>query len=884
MDPEPGDGRLDETRSFQMLSHGAMISHYKIIEKIGEGGMGEVYLAEDTNLNRKVALKFLPTHLCQDEGCRERFEREAQAAASLKHPNIVTIYEVSEYQGRPFFAMEHIEGRSLKDAINSEELGFDQIVDLGLQVCDGMSKAHQAGIIHRDIKPSNIVIDSDGRPKLLDFGLAAIQGTEKLTKTGSTLGTTGYMSPEQIQVKKVDQRSDLFSFGVVLYEMIAGRMPFKGDTEATTLNSVLNDTPEPLSRFKSNVSDELQRLVTKLLEKDPQLRYQSAADVISDLKRLKVRAEGTRKPRKDRLNRYVVVGATVVILAIAGYWLISQSDSDQIEEQAPERKMLAVLPFENLGSPEDEYFADGITDEIISRLAALHDLCVISRTSTLQYKGTRMSIPEIGAELGADYILEGTIRWDKSGEVSRVRINPQLIRATDDIHIWADRYDAVIDDIFALQSSIAEKVAERLDITLLESERLTLIEQPTENTDAYDYYLRGVDYGISRGETRLRNAEAMFRKAIELEPNFALAWAGLSTAHTQMYGSYYDRTEERLEAAKEAVDRAFEIAPGHPDAHGALGWYYYYGDIDTDEALKHFIITRDKQPSSAVVHLCIALIERQQGKWEDAVRSSQKMLKLNPRFATGCREYGSLLLYLRRYAEADALYDRTIELRPDGRDVYTSRSWLQVQWKGDTGEARRVLHEALQRTERWPGLTRMETFLDIAEGDYEQALTRLAGPAEIGRPWVADSSYYYNLKGDVYRHLNRADLMVACYDSARVILERLTSTESEEPWHHANLGWAYAGLGRKQDAIREARLAIELSPVSVYALTGADLIEYLAIAYTITGEYELAIEQLEYLLSIPSAVSVPYLAIWPDYAPLRDHPKFIALLNEWVSQ
>ena len=247
---EPND---DNTRTHIVLTKGTMVSHYRIIEKIGAGGMGEVYLAEDTKLNRQVALKFLPPHMCKDDDCRARFKREAQAAANLDHPNIVTIHEVSEYRGRPFFAMQHVEGNSLRDVIKDKELPLERVIHLAIQMCEGLGKAHRAGIVHRDIKPSNIVMDSDGRPKLLDFGLAAIQGTEKLTKTGSTLGTIGYMSPEQIQVKEIDLRSDLFSFGVVLYQMIAGRLPFKGDTEAATMNSVLNDTPEPLSRYKSGV-------------------------------------------------------------------------------------------------------------------------------------------------------------------------------------------------------------------------------------------------------------------------------------------------------------------------------------------------------------------------------------------------------------------------------------------------------------------------------------------------------------------------------------------------------------------------------------------------------------------------------------------------------
>ena len=340
----------DKTRTHVVLIKGTMVSHYRIIEKIGAGGMGEVYLAEDTELSRSVALKFLPPHLCQDEDSRERFKREAQAAAQLNHPNIVHIYEVAEHNGRPFFAMEHVAGQTLKEAIRDSQPSLEETLHLLLQVCEGLAKAHEAGITHRDIKPSNIVIDVDSRPKLVDFGLATIQGTDKLTKTGSTLGTIGYMSPEQINTKEIDSRSDLFSIGVVLYEMIAGRLPFFGETEAATMNAVLNQTPEPLSRYKSGVTGELQRIVSKLLEKDTSLRYQSAAGLISDLKTLtRNQSPAVGKPPVDWWNRYVVVGAVVVCLSMAAYYLLFRN-RDSTSHVQPDRIMLAVLPFENLGA------------------------------------------------------------------------------------------------------------------------------------------------------------------------------------------------------------------------------------------------------------------------------------------------------------------------------------------------------------------------------------------------------------------------------------------------------------------------------------------------------------------------------------------------------
>lgn len=543
--------------------------------------------------------------------------------------------------------------------------------------------------------------------------------------------------------------------------------------------------------------------------------------------------------------------------------------------------MLAVLPFENLGDPEDEYFAAGITDEITSRLAKLSGLRVISRTSAIQYKDTDKGLPQIGEELGVGYILEGTIRWDKTSDTSRVRITPQLIKVSDNTHLWTDRYSVVIDNIFAVQSSIAEKVAEELDITLLESERQALNEQPTENTDAYDYYLRGYEYFGNHTPKDYMNAEAMFLKAIELEPDFASAYGWLSVTHTQIYSWHLDRTDERLTAAKEAADRALEIAPDLNIAQGALAWYHYAGLEDNDRALEEFTILREKQPSDATFSFCIALIKRTQGKWKDALEDFQRAIRLNPRSATFCSEYGTALCYFRRYTEAESLYNRAIELKPDMRQPHTRKAIVYLFRNGDVKAAHRVLQEALQKNDRWPALTDREVLVDILAGDYDRALTLLNDIRDISEIPAYDSACHYNLKGSVYRYMNQTELMESCYDSARVILEKLVLVESDDPWNHMELGVTYAGLGRKQEAIREGQLAVELLSVSEDALNGAGLVIYLADIYSVVGEYDRAIEQLDYLLSIPSEISVPFLKIWPDYAPMRDHPRFQALLEKY---
>ena len=462
----PDSDSDDITRTHFQLANDTIIGHYRIIEKIGAGGMGEVYLAEDTKLDRKVALKFLPLHLCQDSDCRARFTREAQASAKLDHPNIVSVFEVGEFQGRPFFSMQHVEGQTLKEVLSGKALLIDRILEIGIQVCEGLQAAHEKGITHRDIKPSNILIDSHGRARIVDFGLASVMGTDHLTKTGSTLGTIGYMSPEQVRGDKVDHRTDLFSFGVVLYEMITGHAPFKADSEAATLHAITNDKPEMLARFRREVPVTLQTMIDKALDKNVATRYQHADELSADLRRLTPAGVKQQTPRRDLWNRYVVTSAVALLLAIVGYWGVTKFLTKDGQKPEFTRKMLAVLPFENLGSPEDEYFADGITDEITGKLATIRELGVISRTSTMQYKKTTKNLRQIAKELGVDYVLEGSIRWDKGGDTSRVRVLPQLIRVSDDTHLWAETYQRPLTDIFALQADIATRIAEAMNLTL----------------------------------------------------------------------------------------------------------------------------------------------------------------------------------------------------------------------------------------------------------------------------------------------------------------------------------------------------------------------------------------------------------------------------------
>ncbi len=845
--------------------------------------MGEVYLAEDTQLHRRVALKFIPAHLVSDEQFKARFAREAQATAALDHPNIVTIHDVGEYQGRPFFAMQFVDGSSLRDYCAERDLNFDEIIELTLQICGGLRKAHDAGIVHRDIKPTNIMIGSDGRPVLLDFGLATIEGEDKLTKTGSTMGTLGYMSPEQVQSPKdVDGRSDLFSLGVVLYEMIAGREPFRGDSQAASLHAITHDTPEPLARFKSGVPDELQRVVSKLLEKDPELRYQNAAGVISDLKRMAVTGKIKPVPPTPFYQRWRRLAwgglALVVIMAVAlgiKYLIPSggQKDAGQM--------MLAVLPFVNQGAAEDEYFADGITEEILTNLARLSGLRVISRSSAMKYKNTDKDVREIGKELGVEYILEGTIRWDKSSGANRVRINPQLIRVDNLASLWADGFDAVLDDIFAVQARIAEQVAQALNVTLLESERAAINQPPTANTAAYDFYLRGTQY-ISSSEKDLRNAEEMFNRAIELEPGFALAHAKLGFVHTQMYWWYYDTSPERLQAAKQAIDRALEISPDLAEGQFLLAWYYYHGLRDFNRALEMFFTARKGQPNNSRLIMAIGLVQRRQGKWLEAIENFERAIELDPRNAGRINELAGTLISVRKYAEAELLLDRAIRLAPDLQWAYSQKCLFYLMWDGTTERARGVVRDALAACDRWPYLTYLEITLDKIEGKYEHALSLIPVPGSAYVIGGIDTAEYYCIKAELYSHY-QPELAKAYCDSARILFEQTVHSAPYAPYFRLFLGRVYAGLGRKEDAIREGLKAVELFPISSDAFAATDFLGALAEIYSMVGEYDLAIDHLDSLLSIPAWISVPYIKVWPEFAPLRDHPRFVELIEKYSS-
>ncbi|MGB5661504.1 MAG: serine/threonine-protein kinase, partial [Thermoanaerobaculia bacterium] len=494
---------------------GETLSHYKILDKLGAGGMGEVYRAEDTTLDREVALKILPPKLAESQERLDRFQREAKTLAALDHPNIVHIYTVEEEDGVRFLTMQLVKGKPLTQLIPKGGMSLERIFEVAIPLADALATAHERGVIHRDLKPANIMVTDEGRVKVLDFGLAKLRQeaeapfatelpTEPLTQEGRVLGTMPYMSPEQLEGKEIDSRSDVFSLGVVLYEMATGERPFKGDTSASLIMSIGRDTPPAVDVLRQGLPHHLGRVVGLCLVKDPEHRYQSVKDVRNELESLYKEIDsgiaapgrpGDQAAKGGHRHRWwlVAAGIAVAVVALGAFWIgRGPRPSDQEAVASADPPMIVVLPFENLGSPEDEYFADGMTEEITGRLAIISGIRVISRTSAMQYKGDRPPLRQIAEELGVDYVLEGSVRWAPSaGGLGRVRITPQLIRVADDSHLWAESYDRVIEDVFEIQSDIASRVVHELDVTLLQEERRELEIRPTENLEAYQAYLRG---------------------------------------------------------------------------------------------------------------------------------------------------------------------------------------------------------------------------------------------------------------------------------------------------------------------------------------------------------------------------------------------------------
>jgi len=867
---------------------GRTLGHYRIVEHLGGGGMGVVYRAEDTKLGREVALKFLPPEWSRDPAARERFLREARAASALEDSRICTVHDIDETDdGRLFIAMAFYEGETLKKRVERGRLPIGTAVEIAIQVAEGLERAHSADIVHRDIKPANLMLTRRDEVVIVDFGLAKLAGELSLTKSGSSLGTPHYMSPEQARGNRVDGRTDLWSLGVVLYEMLSGRRPFQGENGAAVARAILDDEPPALAELRPEAPPELGAIVAKALEKDADKRYRSAGDFLANLKGLQdqlsereglTEAAPSRFPARRRfLIAPVLLAAVLFLGTVAVIWYLRLGVVKEPLETEPPR--IVVLPFENLGSPDDEYFADGITEEIISRLAAVSGLQVISRTSAMYYKDRRVPVRQIGEELDVGYILEGTIRWDRSGEDhGRVRITPQLIKVEDDSHLWSERYDRVLEDIFTVQSDIAKQVIAQLQATLLEPERRAIDARPTDNMEAYQAFLQGLERSrILNAPEETELSVALFERAVLLDPDFAVAWARLAEQHSRLY-RIHDPSQQRKEAARASAQRAVDLDPNLPEGWRALGFFFHDCEHDYDRALAEFERTLAARPNDSKALLGVAFAMQRLGRWSEAVTKLEQATDIDPQDAQLPYQLALTYTHLRGYSNAERLMDRSIALAPDSVDGYVGKSFV-FYYQGRLREARTVLDEMPPSSSM---VRQFQIEQEINERRFAEALDRIARTPEsdyedawgtaAGKP--LDECRCYFFMGDTERVRASCERAVAGYeDKVKEYPQSLSA--------HTGLSHAYALLGRKEDAIAEAERAVALRPVSCDALSGPRYVWFSAYIYATVGEFDAAIDRLEYVLSIPARGSVGVLRVHPDWDPLRDHPRFQALLEEY---
>jgi serine/threonine protein kinase/Tfp pilus assembly protein PilF len=751
---------------------GQTVSHYRILTKLGGGGMGVVYEAEDLGLKRHVALKFLPDSMGQTGDALERFRREAQSASALNHSNICTIYEIGEHEGRPFIAMELMKGKTLKHTVNDKPMAVDHVLELGGQIADALDAAHAEHIIHRDIKPANIFVTERGQAKLLDFGLAKHDAIEQsntematasaqqqLTKSGSTMGTVAYMSPEQARGLELDSRSDLFSFGVVLYEMVTGTLPFSGQTTGQTLEAIFTKVPVPLVRINPQVPPELERIISKAMEKDRNLRYQSAAELRTDLLRLKRdtgHVSGSPAPlpaiepapkTKRSINKLALMGVVTIFVVLLGTVYLGRKPKPPAA--ASGKIAIAVLPFTNLSTDkEQEYFSDGLSEELLNVLAKNPKLQVTSRTSAFSFKGKEVDIKTIAQKLNVTHVLEGSVR--KAG--NQLRITTQLIEVASDSHLWSQTYDRQMENIFAIQDEIAGSVASALKMTL---EGTKVSNAKETNPEAYNAYLQGRYFFSKRNKDGLEKAEAYFSQALKIDPNYARAWLGLSDVHTDQAGSVYIPMQEGFAQARKELQRALELDPNLADAYASLGWLKRVQDWDWAGSEAAYKKALELEPENATIVRGAAALAATLGDFDRAITLTRRAAELDPVREGSHANLGLYSYYAGRFNDAEASIRKAIELNPEFPGPYMMLCRIYLAQSKNT--------EALALIQKEPDPVWREFILPLAyhasgkKKEADQALTEFIYKHENDATFQIAEIYAYRGEIDkAFEWLNRA--------------------------------------------------------------------------------------------------------------------------------
>ena len=863
---------------------------YETKRELGRGGMATVYLARDLRHDRPVALKVLHPELAATLG-PERFLREIRLSARLQHPHILTVYDSGETAGRLWFTMPYIEGESLRDRLVRErQLSVSDAVRLTREVALALDFAHRHGAVHRDIKPENILL-VDGQALVADFGIARALGGEeqRLTETGFAIGTPAYMSPEQAAGDKaLDARTDVYSLGIMLYEMLAGEIPFAAASPQAMIARRLTEAPRPLRLIRETVPEGISRAVNRALAKAPADRFSSAAEFARALEEAGTGAVTGAEPNpattplvpaqpvpaargRGRVPMTLVLAVGFVLgLGVLFGWLRSQGDRSATGSGTA--RLLAVLPFENLGSAEDEYFADGVSDEVRGKLAGLTGLRVTARSSSNHYKQSDKSPEEIGRELGVDYLLTGTVRWDRSDGGSRVRVSPELIRVATGSTEWQEPFDAELTEVFEVQAEVAARVARALNLALGERQQAALAEKPTANPAAYDAYLRGEAASLGMGTgvpDQLRTAIGFYERAVALDSGFAEAWARLARAHSLLYANGAPSVEGQRRA-REAGERALRLAPSHPAPHLAEGDYQQYIAGDFEGASRAYADGLRLAPDDPDLLQGSALVQISTGHWEEGLTQLNRAQTLDPRSVVTARRRSFILLRLRRYAESMAASDYGVALDSSNLGSFMNKV-MTLLAQGDLEGARRTIDEAPSALDPTMLAANFGQFYELswALPEHLQALLLRLTPAAFNsrRVWATVLANAYHLRGDAARARAYAD-------SARMESEVLLRSIPDDAQSRLLLGVQLAILGRKTDAIREGEKAMSEAPADRDAYIGPYLQHLLVRIYILTGEPEKALDRLEPLLKIPYYLSPGWLRIDPAFDPIREHPRF----------
>lgn len=865
---------------------GKKLGHYEITGRLGAGGMGEVFRARDTKLGREVALKILPPEIAGDPQRVARFRREALAVAALKHPNIVTLYAAEEAEGQPFLTMELVEGGTLRSVMRPRGIPLDRFFDLAIPLAQAISSAHDKGITHRDLKPANILLDEEGRPKVLDFGLARMierttpEGATavlqpELTTDGTVIGTIGYMSPEQAEGRETDARSDIFSLGVILYELATGTRPFEGDTSAKVLTSLLRDEPVPVLELRADLPHHLGRILRRCLAKDPAERYQTARDLYNELRDLRAEvtlesqsgASQAPEPRSARPRLLVAAG---VVLVVAAFYMFRGGTPEPGQPGGDGPIRVVVLPLENLGNADDGFFADGMTEELTNRLSTVDGLGVISRQSARGYAGRDVPVQEIGEELDVQYVLAGSVRWARSGDQVQVRISPQLIRVADNTELWSGSFDRTLQDVFTIQSEISREVIRELGVALAGPDARELDAVPTSNPYAYELYMRGIAQSANYEEQA--ETARMLQMAVEADPRFARAWAALARSRSRMVHFGAASTDDDVARARAAAERALELAPGQAFPHVAMGFFHYHGRKDYAAAEREFARAAAISPGDPDMLNGLALVQRRRGNWAESTRNFEAAMNLNPRDPNLILNLLSQYVMGSRWPDAERIDRVARQLGIDVPYRLVLSGLIPIVRDGDLDEARRRIDAFPDPADPW--IAELGGLVEIYDGNYEAALARIdmcRDPLMVGGAVVRSVSLY---RGLIHQLMGNDATARKELEAAARELEQLVATRPDHFRFETALGVAYAALGRGAEARAQASRAVELFPLEQDYVWGTSLQMDVAMIHAILGDLDQAMVHAERSLSWPDYHTAERVTLDPWLKALTTQPGF----------